>query len=124
MFLSAESVIKEITLFIFFELAKASSIWVLDLVDDMIWLSEVYLVLIPDDLALRLSLEGHLDDIPRFVIKETVGVSQPRNCSEKDNWFLGWVAWHNLVLRDLLALSLLAWSISVIGVHVVGVFGR
>lgn len=49
--------------FIFFELTKTPAVWMLDLVDDMIRLSEIYLILIPDDLALRLSLERHLDDV-------------------------------------------------------------
>jgi hypothetical protein len=44
-------------------LAKTPAVWMLDLVDDMIRLSEIYLILIPDDLALRLSLERHLDDV-------------------------------------------------------------
>lgn len=60
----AESVVKEITLFIFLELAKASAVWVLNLIDDMIGLGEVDLVLVPDDLALGLSLERHLHDVP------------------------------------------------------------
>lgn len=56
--------VKEITLFIFLELAKASAVWVLNLIDDMIGLGEVDLVLVPDDLALGLSLERHLHDVP------------------------------------------------------------
>jgi len=63
LFFGANSVVKEIAFFIFFELAKTPAVWMLDLVDDMIRLSEIYLILIPDDLALRLSLERHLDDV-------------------------------------------------------------
>jgi len=63
LFFGADSVVKEIAFFIFFELTKTPAVWMLDLVDDMIRLSEIYLILIPDDLALRLSLERHLDDV-------------------------------------------------------------
>lgn len=56
--------VKKITLFIFFELAKASSIWMLDLVDNMIRLGKVNLILVPDDLALRLGLERHFHNVP------------------------------------------------------------
>ena len=49
--------------FIFFELAKTSAIRMLNLVDDMVWLSEVDLILISYDLALRLCLQGHFDNI-------------------------------------------------------------
>lgn len=69
--------------FIFFELAEAPTIRMLDLVDHVIRLGEVNLVLVSDDLALRLGFEGHLHDVPRLVIEETVRVSQPRNCSEE-----------------------------------------
>jgi hypothetical protein len=54
----------KILTFIFLELAKASAVWVLNLIDDMIGLGEVDLVLVPDDLALGLSLERHLHDVP------------------------------------------------------------
>tara|TARA_B110001450_G_C17600412_1_gene472755 strand:+ start:402 stop:539 length:138 start_codon:yes stop_codon:yes gene_type:complete len=45
---------------------------VLDLVDDMIRLSEINLVFIPDDLALRLGFERHLDDVSGLVIEKTM----------------------------------------------------
>lgn len=69
--------------FIFFELAEAPPVRVLDLVDHVIRLGEVYLVLVPDNLALRLGFQGHFHNVPRFIIEETVRVSQPRNCSEE-----------------------------------------
>ena len=53
-------------------------------VDHVVGLSEINLVLISDDLSLRLSFEGHLDNVSGFVIKKTMRVSQPRNCTEKN----------------------------------------
>ena len=69
--------------FILFELAEAPPVRMLDLIDHVIRLGEVYLVLVSDDLALRLGFKGHFHDVPRLVIEETVRVSQPRNCSEE-----------------------------------------
>ena len=50
--------------FILFELTEAPSVGMLDLVDHVIRLGEVYLVLVSDDLALRLGFEGHFHDVP------------------------------------------------------------
>lgn len=72
MLLGTNGMIQEITFFIFLELAETSTVWVLDLVDDMIRLSEINLVLIPDDLALRLGFERHLDDVSGLVIEKTM----------------------------------------------------
>jgi len=44
----------------------------LDLIDDVIRLCEVNLVLIPDDLALRLGLERHFHDVPGLVIEQAM----------------------------------------------------
>ena len=56
----------------------------LDSVDHMVGFGEVDLVLISDNLPLRLGLQRHLNDISRFIIKKTVRISKPGNCTEKD----------------------------------------
>ena len=50
--------------FIFFELAEAPSVWMLGSVDHMIGFGEIDLVLISDNLTLRLSFERHFDNVP------------------------------------------------------------
>ena len=50
--------------FVLLELAEAPSIWVLGSVDDMVGFGEIDLVLISDNLTLRLSFERHFDDVP------------------------------------------------------------
>ena len=69
---------------IFFELAQTATIWMLNSIDNVVWLGEVNLVFIPDDLALRLGLETHFDNISGFIVEQTMGISQPRNRTEKD----------------------------------------
>jgi hypothetical protein len=49
----------------------------------MIGFGEINLVLISNDLSLGLSFETHLDNISRFIIEKAMGVTQPRNCTEK-----------------------------------------
>lgn len=70
--------------FVFFELTETSAVWMLNGVDNMIGLGEIDLVLISDDLSLRLGLQRHFHNVSGFVIEETMGVSQPGNCTEKD----------------------------------------
>jgi hypothetical protein len=57
---------------------------VLDGVDHVIRLCEINLILISDNLPLRLSFQRHLNDVSGFVIEKPMGVSQPGNCTEKD----------------------------------------
>jgi hypothetical protein len=69
---------------IFFELAQTTTIWMLNSIDNVVWLSKVDLVFISNDLSLRLGLQTHLNDISRLIVKQTMGISQPRNRTEKD----------------------------------------
>lgn len=69
---------------VFLKLAKASAIWVLNSIDGVIGFGEINLVLISNDLSLRLSLETHLNNVSGFVIEKSVGVTQPGNCTEKN----------------------------------------
>ena len=39
------------------------AVGVLNLVDDMVWLCEIDLVVVPDDLPLALGLQAHFDNI-------------------------------------------------------------
>lgn len=109
--------IKKIALFVFFELTKTPSIWVLHGIDHVIGFGEINLVLISDNLTLGLSFQRHFDDVPRLVIEKPMGVSQPGNCTEKYSWILR----HDL-LGNFLTLGLLRRSIGMVRVHVVGVF--
>jgi hypothetical protein len=57
------SVIEVITFGILLEEAKAACVWALRLINNVIGLVEIYLIIVPYNLALRLSLQTHLDDV-------------------------------------------------------------
>jgi hypothetical protein len=65
-------------------LAQTSAVWMLDSINHVIGFGEINLVLISNDLSLRLCFQTHLDNISRFIIEKSVGVAQPGNCTEKD----------------------------------------
>jgi len=69
--------------FVFFELAKTPTIWMLHGIDHMIGFGEINLILISDNLTLGLSFQRHFDNVPRLIIEKPMGVSQPGNCTEK-----------------------------------------
>lgn len=68
---------------IFLELAQAPAIGMLVGIDDMVGFGEVNLILVTNNLTLRLSLKAHFHNVARFVVEKTMGISQPRNCTEK-----------------------------------------
>ena len=76
--------VQEVAFLVFFEQAQASRVGVLLGVDNVVRFVEVNLVIVPDDLSLRLSLQTHLHDVPRLVVEQTVRVSQPRHSSEEN----------------------------------------
>jgi hypothetical protein len=53
-------------------------------INDVIGFGEIDLVFISNNLTLRLGLETHFDNISGLIIEKSVGVTQPRNCTEKD----------------------------------------
>ena len=74
---------KSLLTIILFELAKAPSIWMLFCVYHVIRLSKINLIIVSNDLTLRLSFQTHLHNISWFVVEKTVWVSQPGYCSEE-----------------------------------------
>lgn len=76
--------IKVVAFRVLFEQAEAASIGVLLGVDYVVRFVEVNLVIVPDNLSLRLSLQTHFHDVPRLVVEQTVRVSQPRHSSEEN----------------------------------------
>ena len=56
----------------------------LNSIDGVIGFGEINLVLISNDLSLRLSLETHLNNVSGFIIEKSVGVTQPGNYTEKN----------------------------------------
>ena len=97
----------------------------LHLVYHVVRLGKINLVIVPDDLALALSLQTHFDDVSGFVIKETMRVPQPGNRSEKDDRLLhGVLNDHLVVLAHFLVLGLLARGVRVVSVHIVGIISR
>ena len=89
----------------------------------MIWFCEVDLIIASNNLTLRLSLETHLNNIPRLVVEESVRVTQPADCPKEDNWLLLWVRWYH-VLAHFLILGLLRWGVGVVSVHIVRIISR
>jgi len=75
LFFRSNSMVKIVALIIFFELAKTPSIWMLFCINYVIRLSEINLIIISNDLSLRLSLQTHLDNISWFIVEKTVWVS-------------------------------------------------
>ena len=68
---------------VFFEQAEAASVRILCRVDNIIWFVEIDLIVVANNLTLGLSLQTHLDDVPRLVIEKSVRVTQPRYCPEE-----------------------------------------
>lgn len=77
MALSEGSMVKVVAFVVFFEQTETSSVWVLNWIDDMIGFCKINLIIVSNNLTLRLCLQGHFDDISGLVIKETVGVTKP-----------------------------------------------
>jgi hypothetical protein len=95
--LTGDGMVQVITLVVLLKESEAAGLRLLALVDDVIELREVDLVLVSNDLALRLGLEGHFDDVAGLVVEEAVGVTQPRDGAEENTkelsvWLLhfGW----------------------------------
>lgn len=66
--------IQIVALGILLQEAEAHAIRVLHLINDVIRLGKIDLILVPDDLALRLGFQTHFDNIPRLVVEEAMGV--------------------------------------------------
>ena len=81
---TGDGMVQVITLVVLLKESEAAGLRLLALVDDVIELREVDLVLVSNDLALRLGLEGHFDDVAGLVVEETVGVTQPRDGAEEN----------------------------------------
>mmetsp|Transcript_5149 Transcript_5149/g.8748 ORF Transcript_5149/g.8748 Transcript_5149/m.8748 type:complete len:261 (+) Transcript_5149:677-1459(+) len=62
--LSPDGVVQVIALLVLLELAETPAVGVLDRVDHVVGLGEVDLVLVSDDLTLRLGLQAHLHNVP------------------------------------------------------------
>ena len=78
------SVIEIVAFRVLLEQAEAHTVWMLNWVNHMVWLGEINLVFVSNDLTLRLGFQTHFNYIPRLVIEEAMGISQPRDCSEED----------------------------------------
>jgi len=109
---------------VFLEETQTSPIWMLNWIDDMVRFCEINLIIVSNNLTLGLSLQGHLDNISGLVIEKTMRVTQPGYGTEKDNWFLLWIGWQNLVLADFLILSLLTGGVRMVSVHIVCIICR
>ena len=73
----AGSMIQVVAFCILLQETEASGVWTLSLVDDIVGLVEIYLVVVANNLALRLSLQTHLHDVARLVVEQPVRVAKP-----------------------------------------------
>ena len=108
---------------IFFEQAQAPSVRIRNWVDLVVRLGEINLVIISNDLSLRLSFQTHLDNVSALVIEEAVAVTQPGNGTEENNWVLEWVGYRNILTSPLI-LGLFAGRVRVVSVHIVSIISR
>ena len=53
-------------------------------VNDMIWFGKINLVIVSYNLPLWLGLKTHFYNVSWFVVKKTMWITQPGNCSEED----------------------------------------
>lgn len=66
--------VKIVSLGVLFQQTKRSAVRMLNGVNHMIRFRKIDLVIVSNDLALRLSFETHLDDIPGLIVKKTMRV--------------------------------------------------
>jgi len=117
-------VVKVVALGVLLEEAETSSVWVLNWIDDMIGFGKINLFIVSNNLTLGLSFQRHLGNIPGLVVKQAMRVTQPGHGTEKDNWFLLGIRWHDLVLANFLILGLLTGGVGMVSVHIVSIICR
>jgi hypothetical protein len=113
-------VIEVVALSVLLEETETLSAGLLDGVDDMVQFGKINLVIVSNNLTLRLGLQTHLYNVSGFVVEQAVRVSQPRHCSEKHDWFLGRVVGHN-ALANFVILRGLALGVGGVRVHIVSI---
>jgi len=113
-----------VTLVVFLEKAETTSVRVRCRVNHIVWLIEIDLVIISNDLSLWLSFQTHFHNVPRLIVEKAVRVTQPWDCSEEYDWFLGRVILlgDSVDARCLVCIwGLLRRCVRMVRVHVVSV---
>ena len=80
--------VEVVTLCVLLQETERLSAGSLDSIDHVIKFSKINLIIVSNNLTLALGLQTHLYNVSGLVVEETVGISEPRNGSEKDYWFL------------------------------------
>lgn len=75
--------VQVVAIVVFFKEAEAASVRVLCRVDNIVRLVEIDLIIVANNLTLRLRLQTHLDDVSGLVVEKSVRVTQPRYCPEE-----------------------------------------
>jgi hypothetical protein len=73
------SVVEVVAIVVFFKEAEATSVGVLCRVDNIIWLVEIDLIVVANNLPLWLCLQTHLDDVPGLIVEKSVRVTDHTN---------------------------------------------